>query len=175
MPVSGFLLRRIRRDPLLQLQSFRVSSTQEMGKRSKQMVIWRWKMSAVYWVWYQFDSCQFLNYLMVDRVVWGHALSCCKRTLFRFTNDGYLSLKISRIVPVVENEDPHHLHVHLEQISWESQFQNYARHTTLGLLWGPSDFLANTLAGLRGPIHFFIASGLRYYTHFLNHRWQFSW
>ena len=45
----------------------------------------------------------------------GLALSCCKRTLFRLTNAGYLSLIISWTHFCCWEWNPHRLHAHLEQ------------------------------------------------------------
>ena len=61
---------------------------------------------------------------MVVRAVLGLALSCCKGTLFRLTNAGYLCLKIHELVPVVEHKVPHRLHARLKQTLSESHLRN---------------------------------------------------
>ena len=85
---------------------------------------------------------------MVVRAEWDLALFCFKRTLFRLTNTGFLRLKISWTPSVVENKNPHRLHVRLEQTPSESHLQTSTRHTTL--LWGRTEFFNDDFGRLTG-------------------------
>ena len=114
---------------------FEISFTKEMGHGLKQMTDSRRKIRAVCgsssippnsWL-----------FVLVVGTVWGFALSCCKRTLFRLTMMGISVSKFHEPVPVVENKDPQRLHGHLKQTLSESHFQISIRHTTL--IWGRAD------------------------------------
>ena len=98
IPISGFWYEEFDETHFHRFNAFEISSTQEVGHGSKQMVTWRCENRTVCWVWKQFDSFQFLNFCHGCSCSMGClALSCCKRTLFRLTNAGYLRLKTSWI------------------------------------------------------------------------------
>ena len=120
-----------------------------MGHGSKQMVIWRRKIRTVWGCGSTAIPPNSWIFVMVVHAVWGLALFCFKRTLFRLTNDGYISVsKFHELVPVVENKDPNRLHAHLEQTPSESHLQNSTRHTTL--LWDRTNFFFNDDGRLMG-------------------------
>ena len=127
---------------------FEISSTQEMDHRSQQLLMW-WRMVwAVWWVWVQFDSSQFLNFWHGCSCRMGLALSYFKRALFRLTNAGYPRLKISWTRSSSRNEDPHRLHARLEQTSSESHLQNTTIQKTL--LLRPIRFFNDDFGRLTG-------------------------
>ena len=122
-------------------------STQEIGHGWKQLVIWWRKIRAKAGCGSSSIPPNSWIFVMVIRILWGLALSCCKRTLFQLTNAGISVSKFHELVPVVENKDPHRLHACLEQTPSESHLRNSIRHT---LLWGRTDFFNDDFGRLAG-------------------------
>ena len=101
-----------------------ISSTQEIGHGSKQMIIWKRKIrvyagfggssiSRISWI-----------FIIVAHAVLGLAFSCYKRALFRLIKLDISVSKFHDLVPVVQNKDPPRLHALLEQTPSESHLQN---------------------------------------------------
>ena len=137
IPASVFFMRRIRWDPLPQLQWFQNFFQARNGPWIKTDGNLKAQdqgcMLGVVPVWL-LPIPQFLSWLFIQCGV-----SHCTAARELWVP---LSQNFDELVWVVENKDPHWLHAHLEQNSSESHLQNSTRHITL--LWGRTDFLTMT-------------------------------
>ena len=80
---------------------------------------------------------------------------------------GIFVSKFHEFIPVVENKDPHRLHVRLEQTPSESHLQNSTRHTKL--FWDWTIFLNNDFGRLTRTEPLFRGIRVAVLTHFTSH------